>query len=174
MRIAAFQGPVAFGDPKTNLETIEQTLAKAEAQDVSIVCFPETFLHGYFREEDQARRNAVRLDDTYFRKLRERLAKYRPVVLFGLNELRDDQLFNTVVVLRQGELLGRYSKNYLVFKYFQRGSEFPVFEHDGVKFGVVICADTSYIEPARILAMKGAQIIFTPHFNYIGYACAVN
>ena len=36
-----------------------------------------------------------------------------------------------------------------------------------MKFGVLICADGGYIEPARILAMKGARIIFAPHFNSI-------
>ena len=48
------------------------------------------------------------------------------------------------------------------------GREFPVFERKGLKFGVVICADGGYIEPSRILALKGAQVIFSPHFNYIG------
>jgi predicted amidohydrolase len=37
-----------------------------------------------------------------------------------------------------------------------------------VKFGVVICSDGGYIEPSRILALKGARVIFSPHFNYIG------
>ena len=36
-----------------------------------------------------------------------------------------------------------------------------------MKFGVIICADGGYIEPARILALKGARIIFAPHYNYI-------
>jgi predicted amidohydrolase len=66
-------------------------------------------------------------------------------------------------------LLGAYSKTYAYLSYESRGDQFPVFERRGIKFGVNICADTSYIEPARILAMKGAQIIFTPHFNYIAH-----
>ena len=33
---------------------------------------------------------------------------------------------------------------------------------------MVICADGGYVEPSRILALKGARIIFEPHFNYIG------
>ena len=37
-----------------------------------------------------------------------------------------------------------------------------------MKFGVIICSDGGYIEPARILALKGRKIIFAPHFNYIG------
>jgi len=31
----------------------------------------------------------------------------------------------------------------------------------------VICADGGYIEPARILALKGGQVIFAPHFNFV-------
>jgi predicted amidohydrolase len=52
--------------------------------------------------------------------------------------------------------------------FHKQGREFPVFERGGVKFGVVICSDGGYIEPSRIIALKGARIIFSPHFNYIG------
>ncbi len=167
--IAAFQGPIAFGDPEANLATIETALQEAEAAGCSIVCFPETFLHGYFPSEERARANAVSLDGPFFQDILKRLAKYDATILFGLNELRGGDLYNTQVVIEKGRLLGRYSKNYLVYNYFQRGHEFPVFSRDGVKFGIVICADSSFSEPARILAMRGAQIIFSPHFNYIGY-----
>ena len=56
----------------------------------------------------------------------------------------------------------------------KQGREFPVFERSGVKFGVIICSDGGYIEPARILALKGARIIFAPHFNYIGAKGLIN
>lgn len=170
MIVASYQGPVSFANAEQNLERMTQALQRAEAAGAKIVCFPETFLHGYFPSEQQASKNAVDLGGSDFQQILKRLANFDPTVLFGLNEIRDGRLYNTVVVVERGKLLGRYSKNYLVFNYFERGGEFPIFERDGVKFGVVICADTSYIEPARILAMKGARILFTPHFNYIGYA----
>ena len=31
----------------------------------------------------------------------------------------------------------------------------------------MICADGGYIEPTRILALKGARLIFAPHFNFV-------
>jgi len=167
--IAAFQGRVVFEDPEANLETIEKVAAEAEAGGCSIVCFPETFLHGYFPQMEWARKNAVSLDGPFFQDVLGRLAKFSPTILFGLNEIRGDDLYNTEVVVERGKLVGRYSKNYLVYDYFRRGHEFPVFERDGVKFGIIICADSSYTEPARIAAMRGAQIVFSPHFNYIGY-----
>lgn len=170
MIVASYQGRVSFADPERNLERMTQALRQAEAAGAKIVCFPETFLHGYFPAEQQARKNAVDLGGSDFHEILKRLQRFDPTILLGLNEFRDGRLYNTVAVVERGKLLGRYSKNYLVFNYFERGNEFPIFERDGVKFGVVICADTSYIEPARILTMKGARIIFTPHFNYIGFA----
>jgi len=170
MIIAAFQGPVQFGGPDANLKTTIKALEEAESQGAEILAMPETFLHGYFKTEADARKNAVDLEGKYFRSVLDRIKKYKPTLLLGLNELRNGELFNTVVVIEQGKVVGRYSKNFLVFNYFKRGHEFPIFEKRGIKYGIVICADTSYTEPARILAMKGAQLIFTPHFNFIGYA----
>lgn len=167
--IAAFQGRVAFGDADANLDTIEENVRRAQDAGCAIVCFPETFLHGYFPDEALARRNALSLDGPEFAGILARLSSYSPTILFGLNELRGDDIYNTEVVIERGVLVGRYSKNYLVYDYFKRGHEFPVFERDGVTFGVIICADSSFSEPARIEAMRGAQIIFSPHFNYIGY-----
>ena len=31
----------------------------------------------------------------------------------------------------------------------------------------MICADTSYVEPALLLRWKGARLLFTPHYNDI-------
>ena len=69
--------------------------------------------------------------------------------------------------------MGTYSKCAAYMPFHKQGRDFPVFERetrsDGkVRFGVIICADGGYIEPARILAIKGARVIFAPHYNYIG------
>ena len=169
MRIAAYQGPVVFRDWEANFAATMDALTKSEEAGVQILCMPETFLHGYFPNEAEARANSVDLESDFFAHLLERVSGFKPTLLLGLNERRGDDLYNTQVVIENGKLLGRYSKNYLVFNYFRRGHEFPVFERDGVTYGIIICADSSYVEPARILAMRGAQVIFSPHFNFIGY-----
>lgn len=167
--IAVFQGPVVLGDAEANLAATLQAMEQSAEEGADILAMPETFLHGYFPQEAQARRNAIGLSGPVFADMLERFKKFETTLLLGLNELRGGKLFNTVAVIERGRLLGKYSKNFPVYNYFERGHEFPVFEKNGVKYGIVICADTSYIEPARILAMKGAQILFTPHFNYIAY-----
>lgn len=169
MIIAVFQGPVVFGDAEANLATTETALAEAESRGAEILAMPETFLHGFFSPQKFTMDYAVDLQSLQFRKIVDRFKKYECTLLLGLNERQGDRVFNTVAAIERGKLLGTYSKTYAYLGYETRGEKFPVFERRGVKYGIAICADTSYIEPARILAMQGAQIIFTPHFNYIDY-----
>lgn len=170
MKIAAFQGPVAFGDAEANLAATEAALAAAQQKGAEILAMPETFLHGYFSAAAFRPEYAVDLGGDFFRRVLDRFRRFECTLLLGLFEARGGRVYNTVAVIDAGRLTGTYSKTFAYMGYETRGSEFPVFERRGIKFGVAICADTSYSEPARILAMRGAQIIFTPHFNYIGHA----
>lgn len=169
MKIAVYQGPVVFGDSEANLAATETALTDAQSKGADILAMPETFLHGFFSAERFKPEYAVDLHAEEFRRIRARFAEFDCTLLLGLFERRVDRIFNTVVVLERGKLLGTYSKTYAYLSYETRGDSFPIFEKRGIKYGVNICADTSYIEPARILAMKGAQIVFTPHFNYISH-----
>jgi predicted amidohydrolase len=174
MKIATFQGPVVFGDAEVNLATTETALIEAEAGGVEILAMPETFVHGFFSVEKFKPEFTIDLKGAFFQRVLQRFQKFECMLLLGLNEWRGNDVFNTVAVIEKGQLIGTYSKTYAYLSYETRGDQFPVFERRGIKFGINICADTSYIEPARILAMKGAQIIFTPHFNYIGYEHVAN
>lgn len=174
MIVATFQGPVVFGDAEANLATTETALTEAESKGAEILAMPETFVHGFFSTQNFQQNFAVDLKGEFFRGILQRFRNFKCMLLLGLNERRGTDIFNTVAVIDEGRLIGTYSKTYAYLSYETRGDQFPVFERRGIKFGINICADTSYIEPARILAMKGAQIIFTPHFNYIAYEHVAN
>lgn len=45
----------------------------------------------------------------------------------------------------------------------ESGTEFKVCDFGGVKIGVMICYDREYPESARVLMLKGAEIIFVPN-----------
>ena len=45
----------------------------------------------------------------------------------------------------------------------ESGTEFKVCDFDGVKIGIMICYDREYPESARILMLKGAEIILVPN-----------
>jgi len=167
MRIAHCQFESWCGDFDHNLARFEEGLKRAEDERVAIVTFPECFLTGYPDNEPEARRGAFAADSEKMAKLLDITSRHEPLAIVGLNEVRGADLYNTAAIVHRGHLLGTYSKCSAYMSFYKQGRDFPVFEHQGVKFGVLICADGGYIDPARILALKGARIIFAPHFNAI-------
>jgi predicted amidohydrolase len=86
--------------------------------------------------------------------------------------VREEGLFNSVLVIQSGKILGIYDKvmltggerrNYGVLP----GKAVPVFEAHGARFAVNICHDTSFPHPAMVARLQGAEILFTPHYNHI-------
>ena len=167
MRIGHYQCICRQGDFDANLRTVVHGLDLAAEAGLAIVSFPESLLTGYFRDEYRARANCFPMDSPQMQELARRTARYECLFMVGFNESRGDDLYNTVVVMERGKILGRYSKAFPIYRYFVPGREFPVFSKDDLVFGVVICADGGYIEPCRILAIKGARMVFAPHFNYV-------
>lgn len=167
MRIGHCQLDSQLSDFEGNLAKVIGGLEKADADRVDIVCFPECFLTGYPDDADIARRDAFSIDSSQIMRVLDQTSRFEAAFIVGFNELRGSDLYNTAIVVHKGHLLGHYSKCSAYMRFHRQGREFPVFEHKGLKFGVVICSDGGYIEPARLLALQGARVIFAPHFNYI-------
>lgn len=167
MKIAHCQLESWCGDFDHNLRRFEEGLAHADTEGAAIVTFPECFLTGYPDTEEQARAGAFALDSLPMQRVLDVTSRHEALAIVGFNEQRGSDLYNTAMVAHRGHLLGTYSKCAAYQKFHHQGRDFPVWEHRGLKFGVLICADGGYIEPARILALKGARVIFAPHFNYI-------
>lgn len=166
LRIGHYQCVCRQGDFEANLKTVIRGLDLGAEAGLAIVCFPESFLTGYFAKEEDARAHSFSTDSPEMERLLRETSRYGSLFMVGFNERRGEALYNTVAVIEKGRLLGTYSKA-MPGMYFTPGRDFPVFEKDGLVFGVIICADGGYIEPARILALKGARFIFAPHFNFL-------
>ena len=167
MRIGHCQLDSQLGDFEGNLAKVVAGLERARKDSVQILCFPECFLTGYPDTEGPARESAFAVDAPQMMRLLDATSRFDTCFIVGFNELRGPDLYNTAAVVHKGHLLGTYSKCTAYMKFHRQGRTFPVFEHGGVTFGVVICSDGGYIEPARILALQGAKAIFAPHFNHI-------
>ena len=174
MRIGHCQLESKTGDFDANLAKVVEGLQRADKERVEVVSFPECFLTGYPDKEEVARKSAFAVDSPQMMKVLDATGKFEATYIVGFNETRGKDLYNTAVVVQKGPVLGTYSKCSAYMKFHKQGREFPVFERGGVKFGVIICSDGGYIEPARILALKGARIIFAPHFNYINAKGLIN
>jgi predicted amidohydrolase len=167
MRIAHCQYESWCGEFERNLQRFAEGMERADRAGADLASFPECFLTGYPDREEPARAGALRLDSDEIMRVLDVTSGRAALAIVGFNELRGNDLFNTVLVAHRGHLLGAYSKCAAYMPFHRQGREFPVWDHAGVRFGVLICADGGYIEPARILAMKGAQLIVAPHFNCI-------
>ncbi len=97
-----------------------------------------------------------------------RLAREKNAYLiFGLYERENTVIYNTAVLLdRQGRVAGKYRKVYLPREEMQAGltpgDSYPTFATDFGRIGVMICWDVQYPDPARALALAGAEAIFMP------------
>jgi predicted amidohydrolase len=168
IRIGTWQGLVAENDFDRNLDKVRTVIRESRPLALDFLCFPETYLSGYHTES--VRQCCTTLDDPRLVTFIAESAAHDTVILVGMSERAGDKIYNTQLVIYGGKLLGKYSKIMLTpydAVAFTPGTSLPVFEAKGIRFGVVICHDTSFVEPALCLRWKGARLLFTPHFDEI-------
>jgi len=89
----------------------------------------------------------------------------------GFAERRGDRMFNSFALFSPaGELELHYSKahNDDDEPFNTTGTEFPVASTTLGRWGALICYDRQLPETARLLAIKGAQLILTPAWGGYG------
>jgi predicted amidohydrolase len=139
-----------------------------------LLCFPEAFLQGYLLNEEAARRHALDLASPAFSAVLNRFPKTGPTLVVGLIEIERGCLYNTAIVVERSVLVGRYRKTHLLRgeAIFTPGAESPVFEADGLRFGINICSDTNFPEAAGKVADAGTRMIVCPANNMLARTTA--
>jgi predicted amidohydrolase len=88
-------------------------------------------------------------------------------IVAGMYEQEGPAVYNTAVLIdRKGNVAGKYRKVYLPREEYEvgltPGSDYPVFQTDFGKVGLMICWDVQYADPARALVLGGAELILLP------------
>ena len=164
LRAALAQINTTVGDLRGNTAKIIEYIDRARAEGADLVSFPELTITGYPPEDLLYKRNLIRDNRECLNEVIEHSAGIAVVVGFVD---RDEELFNAAAVIQDRRLLGIYHKvhlpNYGVFdeqRYFQSGSECPVFDINGTCVGVNVCEDIWYESgPTNVQADAGARII---------------
>ena len=148
-----------------NLEQFAKWIDDAGASKADIVCLPEAVTLIGRGADYLANAEPIPGPSTEF--LGQVAARNKTYIVAGLLERDGKAAYNTAVLIdRQGKLLGKYRKVCLPTGEYNGGlapgTEFPVFDTDFGRIGIMICWDVSYPEVARELAARGAEIILMP------------
>lgn len=183
--VAAVQHDCAIPDPVLNTEIGLRYVKEAKQRGADIVLFPECWITGYAfpdivesdlpSEEIQnhpdfkAWSDAAIDDNSPYLKAFQDMARQLSIGIVitsftkGVNRPQN----SAFVIDRDGQLLLKYAKvhtcDFAAERMLESGTEFKVCEFDGVKLGIMICYDREYPESARMLMLKGAEIILVPN-----------
>ena len=183
MKVAIAQINATVGDLAGNARLLAQAAREAHAQGASVVVAPELALTGYPPEDLLLRPAFMQACAETLAALAAELAGLAGLHLVvghphrfgGEAHVRSKSIvlprrFNAASVLTGGRIVGTYCKrelpNYQVFderRYFISGRDagLPplVFDAGGVRFGVLICEDAWFDEPAAAAVAAGAQLL---------------
>ncbi len=164
MKVAIAQINCVVGDIAGNVSKIIASATQAKAQGATLLVTPELSLCGYPPEDLLLRADFLDACDLALNKLS--IAFTGITLIVGHPHQVGEVCFNAASVLQDGKIFATYHKhvlpNYSVFdekRYFTEGNEALVFEHEGAKVGVLICADVWESAPALKAKVAGAEII---------------
>src|SRR5437763_8423799 len=164
-RVAAISMNGWLGEPDTVLRAVDGWCERAAGEKAELVLFPELIIHGHCTPNTWELAEPVP-DGPSVRRLAQLAKHFKLFLCAGLSEKERDIVFNTQVLVGPDGYLGKQRKLHLsrdeVF-YYKGGRELPVFDVGPCKVGVIICYDNQFPEVARVLALRGAEVLLMPH-----------
>lgn len=161
----------------TQVENFEKGLSacrKAKELGAKIALFPEMWNNGYAlpQEEAKLREMAVPQDSEFVLGFGRLAAELQMAIGITFLEENEPKPLNSIILFdRYGEKKLHYSKVHTcafdLEKVLSTGEDFYVTDLDigreTIKVGSMICFDREFPESARILMLKGAEVILAPN-----------
>ena len=174
VRIALCQMNVV-DDKKANLKKAGSLIADSADRNADFIVLPEMFNCPYsndkFVEYGENEHDSCTLNT-----ISQLAESYNVYILAGsIPEREGDKLYNTSYLFdKTGSIIVKHRKMHLfdidvkgriTFKesdVLTAGDDFTIADTDFGRIGIGICYDVRFVEPARIMAEKGAEILFYP------------
>jgi predicted amidohydrolase len=169
VKIAAAQFEARDGDKLYNFGRIEVLARRAVQQGAEIVSFHECCICGYTFLEEASREALEELAEPVpggpsTERLIELARQSGVPLLAGLIERHGGKLYNTYLAVAPEGFIARFRKLHaFISPHLSWGDEFVLFDLCGVRCSVLICYDNNLVENPRIVALKGAEVVFAPH-----------
>ncbi|MCR5296503.1 MAG: carbon-nitrogen hydrolase family protein [Clostridiales bacterium] len=157
-----------------NLLIGKNACIEAGKNGADIVLFPEMWSDGYNlpQNEDELKQLAIRKDSGFIQAFRDLAVNLQMAVGITFLETHDPKPLNSFVLFdRMGNEVLHYSKVHTCAfdeeAVLSGGEDFYTadlnFRRGSVKVGAMICYDREFPESARILMLKGAELILAPN-----------
>jgi len=149
------------GNARLVLDTAKAVL---DRQSADLIVYPELVLTAYPPEDLLLRPSLDLRIDAALQQLCE--ARVPTTLVVGYPGRVEGRLHNRLAVIRNGTIIGHYSKqclpNYQVFdekRYFEAGATPLVLDLNGLPVAFTICEDLWFAEPMRQAAAAGAALV---------------
>jgi predicted amidohydrolase len=164
-RVAAVSMNGWLGEPDKVLRAIDGWCERAAGEKAEVVLFPELVIHGHCTPNTWELAEPIP-DGPSVQRLVQIARRYRLVLAAGMSEKERDIVYNTQVVVGPDGYIGKQRKLHMsrdeTFLY-KGGRDINVLDVGPCKIGIVICYDNQFPEIARVLALRGAEVILMPH-----------
>ncbi|MCD8879021.1 carbon-nitrogen hydrolase family protein [Staphylococcus kloosii] len=173
MKITLAQTQPDVGDLATNVNNICDLLTQASEVQSKLVLFPELSLSGYVTNQRILEITAIAENDNYIRKIKQSCEQNNIDTVISFPEIEGQSYYITSLYIdHNGETLAKYRKTHLFAdeqKLFNKGEDYPVFNTQFAKLGMMICYDLEFPEVARLLKLQGAEMILISTANMQPY-----
>ena len=165
MRVGVIQTSPVFGEIKNN---VEKALEQINKIDADLIVLPELCNTGYqFLDKEEGLSLSEEATEGFTTKRFISIAQSRSAfIVFGIAEKSRGKLYNSAILVGPEGYIGTYRKSHLFCDekiiFDQGDTGYLVFDIGLARIGIMICFDWRFPEPARMLALKGADIICHP------------
>ena len=156
------------------LEKGKEACVRAKRMGADIALFPEMWSDGYALPQNRPELDAlsIRTDSAFLSAFRELAKELQMAIGITFLEKHEPKPLNSIILFdRLGRNILHYSKvhtcDFDLEKVLSCGEGFYVSELDTgrgtVKVGAMICFDREFPESARLLMLRGAELILAPN-----------
>jgi predicted amidohydrolase len=165
-KVAAVEFNPELFEFERNIERASVLTEEAAASGARLIVLPEAALSGYiYRDRAQFLPYMDTVPGKGTEAIAEICARHNCYVAIGIAEIdpATDLTYNTGALVGPVGYIGKYRKNGLnssdIMWFTPGNTGYPVFDTELGKICMIICYDDTYWEPARLPAIKGADLI---------------
>lgn len=168
MRVAFLHLDLSGGPEECNLVLLHKAIGLAAEQGANWIVTPEMGVQGYFFAQKETKVSIPIQPDQSLQPICQLAAKNKLTVFLGCAEkdAGTGKYYNSCLVIgSEGEIVGRHRKTRSLGRaeaWATVGDTLEPVSCPGMKAGILICADSWFVDKAEALKDKGAEVLVVP------------